>query len=160
MNGSSTRKDQLARLLQSARVGWVLDGEDREARLGGILQEVDELAGRLSRTNLGQGDLMEEMARDVSVLAPLVQSFSSPMSTEIRTAIYLLLRGAELSALTYEYDRLARSRLYMRIATMDRRALEFESTELWDAEFLRHIGLMKMSGRPLVDGYYALRAEV
>ena len=33
----------------------------------------------------------------------------------------------------------------------------FESDDLWDAEFLRHLGLLKVSGRPVIDGYYAFR---
>jgi hypothetical protein len=159
MTGAMARKDQLARLLAAARAGWVIEGEDRESRLEGILNEVDALAGRLSALIGLSGDLLDEMEREIGALAPLAESFASPMSADIRAAVYVLLRGGELRSLTYEYDRLARSRLFLRIATWERRELEFESNELWDAEILRHLGLMKMGGRPLVDGYYAMRSR-
>lgn len=155
---SAQRISQLTALLQGAGAGWILD-EEPEARAQQILNEIDAVEQCYHRTFGRTLDppLWEQLCTEARGLKPLIQSFASPMTTPIRTMIYCVLDGASIKSLRYVYDAEQKSELAVEIEYPSGERATFTSDDLWDAEVLRHLGLMKASGRPVVDGYYAFR---
>lgn len=144
-------------------VGWVFEGEsdeDASKRAQQILNEMRALSQHYA-TKFGR-PLPEPIERlilsDVAHFKPLVQSFASPLTTEMRTMIFCLLDGAHIKAVRFEYERKQHTRLEVDVGS-DNTGVRvcFQSDDLWDAEVLRHFGLFKMSGKPVIDGYYAFR---
>jgi hypothetical protein len=161
---SEARAVSLERAMVVAGIGWML-AADRDARLTQVLKEVDELSSRLSSLLKQPIDVFVETTADVNTWKPLIQTFAAPMTTDIRAAIYCLLAGGEIASLAFAYERKQAVSLHLtldlplELARGGRATQDFASTELWDAEFLRHLGLAKLAGRPLIDGYYAYAKE-
>ncbi len=157
MTALADRGELLQRLLEEAGVEWALrpDRSGTIARMLTSLSDLEhELEGRLGLPSAP--NVLQEAERDPISFRPLLQSFASPLTTPVRAAVYVLVSGGELRRLHYEYDRDQRSsRLHIVVATHDGRPLECRSSEVWDVDFVRHLGLMKAGDRPIIDGYYA-----
>jgi hypothetical protein len=151
------RSATLESLLHAAGVGWLLQ-EAKDTRLTQILNEMDELSTYLRDRQLSQTpDLLQEAATEPTELRPLVQLFASPTSTTIRAMAYCVLRGADIQSVSFEYrlEQVAKLRIELSHPHARGSTIEFESDNLWDAEVLRHVGMMKRGGRPVLHGYYA-----
>lgn len=154
--GEQTRT--LRQLFDAAGVGWALrEGADAEAER--FLQEMQaveaEYARRLSEPM--SSPLLDQLVEEREALTPLIQAFASPTSVPIRVMIYCILKGAEILRVRYDYERKHRSHLAIDIELPGGQTLSFESEDLWDTEVLRHFGMAKRGGRPILDGYYAFR---
>jgi hypothetical protein len=149
-------------LFAQCDVGWVFDGEGSEAasrRAKQILAEMNAL-GEMYAIKVGRPlpDLIERLIlSDVIRFKPLVQSFASPLTDETRAMIFCLLEGGHVKAIRFEYERKRHAHLEIEVETESGESACFQSNELWDAEVLRHFGLAKLSGAPVIDGYYAFR---
>lgn len=151
----SERKSTLELVLHAAGVGWVLQ-EDKDARLTQFLKEIDELSTDLrQRLSPLPIDVLPEMASEPNELRPLVQLFASPTSTTIRAMAYCVLRGADIKSVRFEYEMRRTAKLRIVLTDNVHEELIFETDEIWDAEVLRHFGIMKSSGLPVLHGYYA-----
>ncbi len=146
----------LARLLEASGIGWLLQ-QDRDARLRQIAAEIAELSGELSqRLAPAKIDALGEMLNEPEALKPLVQMFASPTSRGMRAMVYCVLRGMEISAIDFSY-RLKRT-VTLTVSVQNDvtgQELTFESDLVWDAEILRHLGIMAMGKKPILHGFYA-----
>jgi hypothetical protein len=150
--------EQLRTIFGLCDVGWVFD-EGAEERSRQILREMVDV-DRVFASEFGRPldpPIEQAIAADVTRFKPLVQAFASPMTAPIRAMIYCVLDGAQVKAVQYEYVYRQVSRLRVSIEFDSGEKATFESDELWDAEALRHFGLMKMGEKPVIDGYYAFR---
>ena len=86
----------------------------------------------------------------------LVQTFASPMTAPIRAMVYCILDGAQVKAIRFD-SASGRAHLEVDVEYDSGEAATFTSDNLYDAEALRHFGLMKMGEAPVMDGYYAFR---
>jgi hypothetical protein len=148
--------ESIASLLERGGVGWAIRS-DRESRLTQIAQDIVEvssvLGARLGRQNFA---LLAEMQREAAPLKPLIQLFVSPTSAEMRAMVYCVLRGMDIKAIDFSYRK--KSSLTLDIVLSDSttgRELTFSSDNTWDAEILRHIGIMTASAKPVLHGFYA-----
>jgi hypothetical protein len=146
----------IARLLEVSGIGWLLQ-EDRDVRLRQIAAEITELSSELSRRLApAKIDLLGEMLKEPEALKPLVQMFASPTSCVMRAMVYCVLRGMEISAIDFSY-RLKRT-VTLTVSVQNDvtgQELTFESDLVWDAEILRHLGIMAMGKKPILHGFYA-----
>jgi hypothetical protein len=101
--------------------------------------------------------LADAILQDVTRFKPLVQTFASPMTTPIRTMVYCVLDSAQVKAIRFEYRFKALAHIEIDVEYDSGEEATFKSDNLWDAEVLRHFGLMKMGKAPVIDGYYAFR---
>jgi hypothetical protein len=139
-------------------IGWVFE-EDAAERAQQSLREMDEV-DRLFDDTFGRPidpRLAEAICQDVARFKPLVQTFASSMTTPIRTMVYCILDGAQVKAIRFEYRLKACAHLEVDVEYDSGERATFKSDNLWDAEALRHFGLMKMGDKPVIDGYYAFR---
>ncbi|WP_437610716.1 hypothetical protein WMF20_03655 [Sorangium sp. So ce834] len=146
----------LARLLEASGVGWLLQ-QDRDVRLRQIAAEIAELSSELSRRLApAKIDALGEMLNEPEAMKPLVQMFASPTSCAMRAMVYCVLRGMEISAIDFSY-RLKRT-VALTVSVQNDvtgQELTFESDLVWDAEILRHLGIMTMGKKPVLHGFYA-----
>ncbi len=155
-------KEEMNRLVQTfeaAGVGWLFK-DAREERIARLAQDIEAVQGhyeqKLSRQM--QPSLLEQLEADTSAFKPLIQAFASPMTLEMRTMIYCVLKGAAVEHVSYDYSAQSRSslRIELELPSSGER-VSFQSDEVWDYEVLRHFGTAKKGGRPLIDGYWAFR---
>lgn len=145
---------RMEEIFETARVGWFLQQPDAPPREK-IRAEMAEVSAYL-RQRLGRPvDIEQVLLSDLATFAPLVQTFSCPMSTVMRAMVFCLLDDAEMSALRYEYKAFERTRLVVEIHYRRHgQTLVFESDDHWDTEVLQHLGFAEVDGRPFLDGYY------
>lgn len=158
MTGEDARLARLGRVVRAAGADRLLLGE-RQATLVRWLGSVDALEGWLLAQLAEECDVLREAERDPSALRPLLESLASPLSTPVRAAVYVLVTGGELREIQYAYARGERSHMRIVVATALGRTIESTSEEIWDVDFLRHLGLMKAGNRPIVDGYYSFASR-
>jgi len=141
-------------IFETAGVGWFLRQAVAPPREK-IRAEMAEVSAYL-RLHLGRAvDLEQVLLRDLATFAPLVQTFSCPMSTVMRAMVFCLLDGAEIRTLRYEYRAFEHTRLLVEIHyRQHNQTLLFESDDHWDTEVLHHLGFATVGGRPFLDGYY------
>lgn len=155
-------ENTLRELFARCDVGWVFEGQGAEAasrRTQQILAEMNALGQKYAdKVGRDPPDLIERLIlSDVTRFKPLVQSFASPLTDETRAMIFCLLEGGHVKTIRFEYRRKQHARLEIEVETASGESVRFQSDELWDAEVLRHFGLAKLSGAPVIDGYYAFR---
>ncbi|MGK3967047.1 hypothetical protein WMF38_23100 [Sorangium sp. So ce118] len=146
----------LARLLEASGVGWLLQ-QDRDVRLRQIDTEIAELSSELSRRLApAKIDALGEMLNEPDAMKPLVQMFASPTSCEMRAMVYCVLRGMEIAAIDFSYRLKRTVALTVSVKNdITGQELTFESDLVWDAEILRHLGIMTMGKKPVLHGFYA-----
>jgi hypothetical protein len=147
---------KLAALLEACGVGWLLT-EDRDTRLSQIALEIAQLTDELNqRLAPAEINVFDEMMNESAALKPLVQMFASPTSRSMRAMVYCVLRGMEIVAIDFSY-RLKRSVALTVSVQYDisGQELTFTSDLVWDAEILRHLGIMMMGKKPILHGFYA-----
>jgi hypothetical protein len=154
MNTSDTQV--LETLLERGGVGWLLH-EDRDTRLQQIAKELEATSAELTRRLAPQNvDLLQEMSAAPADLKPLTQLFASPVSTEMRAMVYCVLRGMEIKEIDFAYRH--KTSVSLRVVLENNvtgQELKFASNVVWDAEVLRHLGIMTMGKKPILHGFYA-----
>lgn len=70
--------------------------------------------------------------------------------------VWRVLQGARIREAQMEYRELNAFRLRFTLADGERTDV-YESYDISDAVLLRHLGIAKVQGQPLFDGFYALR---
>jgi hypothetical protein len=69
----------------------------------------------------------------------------------------ILLRDAWVKKVDFEFTSRQGVALHVEIEDAHGGRQSFDSNELWDAEVLRHFGLMKVGDKPVIHGYYAAK---
>ena len=149
---------QLRLIFEQSDVGWVFE-EHADERTQAILSEMHETDVVLHDT-VGRPlapSLEDAILAEVARFKPLIQTFASPMTAPIRAMVYCVLDGAQVKAIRFDYRFKARAHLEVDVEYDSGVAATFASDDVYDAEALRHFGLMKMGKAPIVDGYYAFR---
>ncbi len=150
-------EQQLFQVFDECGVGWVF-GEHASERARRILEEMSEVDRVISDKLARPLDaLADAILADTARFEPLVQAFASPMTAQIRAMVYCVLDGAQIKAIRFEYRFKECAVLEVDVEYDSGKRVRFESDNLWDAEALRHFGLLKMGGAPIIDGYYAFR---
>lgn len=158
------RTTELVTVFVNSNVGWWIN-TDTDERIAQVVKEcaaIDgELANRFPRLfPKNRNSLVERLVDDAAALKPLIQTFASPMSSSYRAMVLCVIEGANVLSMTVDYRYAQRSRIVVEVEFHGTgESSSFSSDDLWDFEVLRHFGLMKMSGRPAIDGYYAFRKE-
>lgn len=159
----SVSKDDLVQAFVASDVGWWI-GTDQDARIQQLHGEVKDIEAEYRHrfpveSRSLRGRLIEQMVDQQDSLKPLIQTFASPMTNSIRAMVLAVLRGANVLNFSASYVYRQQSHLVVRVGFPTGEESEFTTDDLWDFEVLRHFGLMKISGLPAVDGYYAFRKQ-
>jgi hypothetical protein len=162
---TSTPKHQLLNttletILRRSDVGWLLEmTSDAKTLLQEIGKEIDDascaIASKLGRPEF---DLFRELQLqlDTGSLKPLVQLFTSPSTKEMRAMVYCVLReDMEIKTINFSYE-LQRS-ISLEIVLTARatgKELSFQSPTVWDAVIFRHLGIVTINDKPILQGFF------
>jgi hypothetical protein len=152
---TNARIAELSKLLSQSNVGWLLE-EYADQRLAQILEEIDELSSLLTSELRAPCEVLSEMGAEPGVLKPLIQLFATPTTTPMRAAAYCIIRGMDVKSIRLAYEH--KLSLHLSITVEDVVTGEthaFSSSAVYDVEILRHMGIMTLSGKPILTGFYA-----
>jgi len=149
------REARFREILTEANLGWLLNQAQPDL-LPHLLAEVDTLSDTLTAALGGKHDVFAEMDTDPRTLTPLIQLFASPTTSRMRAAAYCVLRGMSVKTVLLEYELQTKVSLSIVVEeTSTGKTYTFDSNTIWDIEILRHMGIMTLSKKPVLAGFYA-----
>ena len=151
------QSQRIEALFTRAGIAWALRGEHDDADAT-YLERITDLQTEYSRRFGRDVEMLAEMERDTG-LSPLVQSLAMPLTTEMRTMVYCVLRGGHIESLTYRFETESRSELDVVVKFADGESHAFASSEHWDALVLHQLGIAKVGDSPIIDGYHGFRTS-
>lgn len=162
VNSTST----LEQLLHECDLGWMLhrfasDPSESLAAIRDILGRTNEAARRRLGEEAPQLDdtlLAAIHEKNPHKVEAFLQALASTQNPEMLVMTWRLLHDAQIDALALTYR--ASETFHMRIELppgKDDTPDIYESGNITDLSLLRHIGITKVNGQPLLDGFYALR---
>ena len=156
---SSDRPAQLSELLEQAQLGWALRSSDGTPRSEAerLLARVDEAARAYEERFGAHVDLLAACRAKPEEMRAFLQTLTAGVSPAFLAMVAgIVLRDARVAAVRFELVARASVSISVELEEGGERRL-FESNDLWDAQVLRHFGLMKAGNQPVIDGYYASR---
>jgi hypothetical protein len=147
--------------LQRTDCGWILEDieeTEREELLATIAREIEVFREEYDKRfghRPNPFELLDEMGERAIAF---FQSFiGPPLSLDIRIAIWRLLVGCEIRSLEIRYRK--KDSFEVRIIVGQRHEPpdpDYVTSNPWDFIVLRHMGVMTVNGKLVLDGYYAL----
>ncbi len=157
----------LEALLRGNGLGWMLDiYAPKDQALPAYVELLDRVAAEY-RLRCGVAvpftpeALKAEAARNPHKVQAFLQLLRPNRSPALLVMVWRVLQGLSIREVALNYRELDSFRLTFILARpgdAGQDQLEtYESTDINDAALLRHLGAAKAGGRPLFDGFYALR---
>jgi hypothetical protein len=151
---ADTRSTLLADALVQANAGWLVR-KDSPEQLTRILSEIDELSALLTKELSSPRDVFAEMLAEPRLLRPLTQLFATPTSTPIRAAAHCIIRGWDVKSINLAYELKRAVSLTVVVEHVGSgETHQFNSNNIYDVELVQHIGIMTLSGKPVMTGFY------
>jgi hypothetical protein len=123
-----------------------------------VAQEIDEFVTAYARRFHLTPEPFRLLQENPTKAAAFFQSFvGPPHSLDIRLLIWHLLAGANIVSVRLTYEKGGECGFVVRTETPYGEPEEFVSNDVWDFRLFRHIGLLGIDDRAILDGYYALR---
>ncbi len=119
------------------------------------MEEAAREYGRRFRT---QVDLLAACKMMPEKMRAFLQTLAAGVSPSLLAMVArIVLREARVTGVRFEVASGRSSSLHVEIEDPDGGVQSFDSSEIWDAEVLRHFGLMRIGDTPLISGYYAAK---
>jgi hypothetical protein len=86
-----------------------------------------------------------------------IQTFALPVTDEIRAMVYFIaIENADIRDLKMNYTFKKAFSLKVNIELSSGKNINFNSNSIWDAEVVRHFGVMMMNNKPIFSGYFPI----
>ncbi len=159
MNPAQTEPQRVASALEKAGCSWMLRWTDRDAALQRIGELQGEFAAEYERRYHERPDALALAQQNPVKAAAFFQALGGrPLSLEMRILAWRLILGSEILRLDFSYARDGGTEIRVTVRSpCDVAQGEFSSDSLWDFAVLRHLGMLTIDGKPVLDGYFALR---
>jgi hypothetical protein len=152
----------LEELVRQAGEGWLLDGQSpREgavARLRAVLADADahlRATAGAGGPGIDEESLRAEFERSPHKARAFLQAVGETESPGMLAMVWRLLQGMEVGEVEMKYTLQKQFMLRVKLLSPDDGRVEsYASDDIDDATVFRHLGIMKMDGRPVFDGFY------
>ena len=157
---------QLESLLRDRGLAWAVDMFAPSSEAAAYyLDALDRLERYVAGRELGSIPFSPESLRKLAAVSSykadaFLQALVSIRSTPILCAAWRILQGMEIASVEMRYVRLSHFELRVVLCSpYDGTEEKYESDDINDAVFVRHLGQAKLDTKPLFDGFYALRQK-
>ena len=164
---SQTSADVLETLLRKNGLGWMIDMyAPKEEAIPIYVNLLNRVAAEYrSRCGIvlsfSPETLQAEAASNPHKVQAFLQLLHPNRSPAMLVMVWHVLQGLRIHEVTMNYcerEAFGLRFILARPSESGEDQLEtYESTEVGDTALLRHLGVTKVDGRPLFDGFYALR---
>jgi hypothetical protein len=163
MSDNDEQGNELLKIVRASDLDRVF-GQDQDF----LLQRIEQFGQAYARHMAGApvdempasvtvGDLIEEHGRNPHRVQTLLQAMAFVCSPEMLAMLWMVLLGARLEAVRYEYQREKKSHLEVVVLLPDLRTKRtFTSDEHWDAAILKLAALSKSNDLPIIESFYPL----
>lgn len=152
---SDPRETELSDLIKDAGLGWLV--QDRQ-NAAGLLRQIDAASAEYASRYSSAENLWEACRSSPKPMQAFLQALAAGVSPLMLAMVArILLRDAWVMKVSFEFASRRAVALHVEIEDADGGRQSFDSSEVWDAEVLRHFGLMKVGDKPVIHGYYAAK---
>lgn len=155
---------KLGTILRDRGLAWAIDMFDPGSRAAEhYLDALRRLEQYIQSRRLGTLSFSPESVSQLVSVSPhkadaFLQALVSIRSTPILCAAWRIVQGMDIESIEMHYARLSEFKLRVVLRSpYDDTEEEYESDDINDVVFVRHLGKSTVDGRPLFDGFYALR---
>jgi hypothetical protein len=167
----SSAGDTLLALFRGARVQSSVEFWDRQDDKDAAVRRLVDLMEAASQSYAARfatalpGSLPLELsvveqayAENQHKLKAFLQALDSTSNPDMLVMVWRILQGDLIKSVDMKYKQENDFVLEITLEDPDTGTIsQFRSQDIDDAALVRHFGIMKMSDRPLFDGFYALR---
>lgn len=161
----SDQVQRLETILRGRGLAWAIDMFAPSSRAADrYLEALGRLEQYVKERGLGTISFSSESLEHLASVSPykadaFVQALVSIRSTPILCAAWRVLQGMEIERVEMRYARLSEFalRVVLRSPYDETGEEEYESLDVNDVAFVRHLGKSTVDGKPFFDGFYALR---
>jgi hypothetical protein len=167
MSASTVSPSTLEEAIRQSGEGWLLDWfAPPEKAMGRIRQAIDAV-NDLAKQRLGgnapdvsERALIAEYRRNPQRVRGFFQTMGGSRTPEMLLMVWRIMQGMEIKDVQIAYRRLEEFRATVVLESpYGEQDAPYTSTDINDFTLFRHIGLLEISGRPVFDGFYALRMQ-
>jgi hypothetical protein len=164
---SASNPSALEQTIRQAGEGWLIDGfappEKALEHLRQTLASVDRRARELLNGNapdFSEAAIANEFAIHPQEVRAFFQALGGSRTPDMLLMVWRVLQGMEIHRIELGYVRQNEFRLQVELESPYGEAPEtYTSTNVNDFTLLRHIGVHEIGGRPVFDGFYALKVR-
>ena len=165
MSTSSLSSSVLEETIQRAGEGWLLDwsppGEKPIDRIRQTLVDVDNRAKERLGGNapqISEATLSEEYRRNPQRVRGFLQALGATRTPDMLLMAWRIIQGMEVKEVRIGYRRQQTFEMAVILESpYGEEDAPYTSTHISDFTLFRHIGVFDIGGRPVFDGFYALR---
>ena len=163
----TTSTSDLEQAIREAGEGWLVDSfaprDEAIPRLRRRIAEVNDLAQQRLGGNapdLSEAALVAEHNRQPLKVKGFFQVLGGSRTPAMLLMAWRIIQGMEIKNVDVAYNRQQDFRLSVTLESpySDRDEI-YESSSIQDFVLFRHIGIMEVDGRPVFDGFYALKLK-
>ena len=154
---------ELEAILREHDLGWAIDifapASEAAAHYLRALRELEKYVKDrgLGTTAFSPRWLRHFVSASPHKAAAFLQALVSIRNIPMLCAAWRIVQGMEIESVEMRYARLSDFSLSVRLKSPSGETEEYESNDINDVALIRHLGKSTMDGRPLFDGFYALR---
>lgn len=147
------REREFADVLERSGTGWrAQDGPSA----GRLLEHLEKAAEEYNSRFQARVDLLAACNAMPEKMRAFLQAIMYGVSPGLLAMVArILLREASVVRLRLDVVSHRSAELHIEIKDPDVGETTFDSTDIWDAEVIRHFGLMQLGDKPIIAGYYA-----
>jgi len=157
------QEQQLEAILRGRGLAWAVDmfAPTSEAAAH-YLKSLKDLEKYIEQRRLGKISFFPDTLPQLLCISPykadaFLQALVSIRSTPMLCVAWRILQGMQIAAIDMEYLQLSTFTLRVVLRSPYNQDEEYQSDDINDAVFLRHLGKSMVDDKPFFDGFYALR---
>jgi hypothetical protein len=157
--------DSLEAVIRDAGEDWLIDWFSPRSGAVAALQQRLQQVSQESRKRFGENGpnfddaaLVAEFKRAPQIVRAFLQALGESDSPDMLLMVWRILQGMEVREIELAYR--LQEHFHLRVTLVspyEEPPEHYESDDIDDAALLRHLGIMKMDGQPVFDGFYAIR---
>jgi hypothetical protein len=167
MSTSSISLPSLEETIRKSGEGWLLDSSaPREMpmdRIRRALLDVDKRATErlgASAPKISDATLVEEYQRNPRLVRGFFQALGGTRTPEMLLMVWRIIQGMEIKDVRIAYRRQQTFEVTVILESpYGEEDAPYTSSDINDFSLFRHIGILEICGRPVFDGFYALRLQ-
>jgi hypothetical protein len=161
--GVSNQEQRLEAILRDRGLEWAITLFPRGSNAAAhYLDALRRLTDYVKAHRRGEVEFTPEFLESLASVSPhkadaFLQALVSIRSTPMLCAAWRILQGMEVERVEMRYVRLTEFALHVTLRSPYSETEEYITDDVNDIAFVRHLGKAMVDGRPLFDGFYALR---
>lgn len=158
-----SEEQRLETILCERGLGWAINVFAPSSNAAAhYLAALNALESYIEDQRLGTASFSPESLEQLVDVSPykadaFLQALVSIRSTSILCAAWRILQGMEIELMETTYSRLTKFELRITLRSPNGSTEQYESSDVNDIAFVRHLGKSTIGEKPYLDGFYPLR---